>query len=369
MANAVLTIDLAAIVANWRLLRDRAAPAECAAVVKADGYGLGAPQVTEALAAAGCKTFYVAQLEEGMALRRQFRHLEIALFDGAAAGAEGEIVKARLVPVLNSLEQIERWAAWTRAQGKPPPPAMMHIDTGLNRLGLPARELEALAARPHLLAAIDLRLVMSHLIAADMAESPLNARQLALFATLRRRLPAAPAALSASSGIFQGAAYHLDQVRPGAALYGVAPRPDGPNPMAPVIELRARILQTRDVDSPQTVGYGATHSVRRPARIATIGVGYADGYLRALGNRGMGFIGGFPAPLVGRVSMDLITLDITDVPRELARSGAMVELIGPHRTIDALAGDAGTIAYEILTSLGHRYQRRYLPAERGPGHV
>lgn len=368
LADAVLTIDLGAIAANWRLLRDRAAPADCAAVVKADGYGLGAAQVTGALAAAGCRLFYVAQLEEGLLLRQRFPKLEIALLDGVVAGAEGEVAKARLVPVLNSLEQIERWTAWTRTHGQGPLPAMIHIDTGLNRLGLSAGEVESLAARPQLLAGIGLRATLSHLVASDVESSPLNRRQLALFHQLRRRLPPAPAGIAASSGIFLGADFHLDQVRPGAALYGVAPFAEQLNPMAQVVELHGKILQTRDVDSLGTVGYGATHSVRRPSRIATIGVGYADGYLRALGNRSMGFIGDYPAPLVGRVSMDLITLDITDLPAELARPGASVELIGPHRSIDALAADAGTIGYEMLTSLGRRYHRRYIGAESEPVH-
>jgi alanine racemase len=191
----------------------------------------------------------------------------------------------------------------------------------------------------------------------------MNEQQRALFGHLRRPLPPAPASLAASSGIFLGAPYHLDLVRPGAALYGIAPFEGQPNPLAQPAMLAAKILQIRDVDTPGTVGYGATHSVHRPSRIATLGVGYADGYLRALGNRSVGFIGGYPAPLVGRVSMDLITLDITDLPAPLAHPGAWVELIGPHRSVDALAADAGTIGYEILTSLGPRYHRRYIEAK------
>ncbi|HLI12432.1 MAG TPA: alanine racemase [Alphaproteobacteria bacterium] len=363
-AVAELTIDLAAVLGNWRKLREMVHPAECAAVVKADAYGLGADKVAPALAAAGCRLFYVARLSEGIALRKALPNGEIAVFDGVVEGSEASFAAHRLIPVLNSLEQIERWAAFARARG--PQPAMLHLDSGMNRLGLPRQEVAILAADPDRLRGLALRAVISHLACADTADHELNAAQLARFASLRRGLPSAPASLAASSGIFLGKPYHLDQARPGAALYGVCPLSGAPNPMAQVVELNCKILQVRDVDSPQTVGYGATHLVRRPSRIATVGVGYADGYFRALGNRSRGFIGDYPAPLVGRVSMDLVTLDVTDVPAALLRPDARVELIGPHRTIDQVAADAGTIGYEVLTNLGtgRRLARRYLDIDR-----
>ena len=359
-ADAVLTIDLAAVVANWGKLRRMVEPASCAAVVKADAYGLGADRVAPALAAAGCHGFYVAQLDEGTALRRLVPEAEIAVFDGVLPGTEAEFAQHRLVPVLNSLEQIERWAALAR--GDRDLPAILHIDTGLNRLGLGPGDVDRLAAQPQRLAGLALRAVISHLACADQPADPMNAAQLESFGRLRAKLPRARASIASSSAIFLGPAFHLDEVRPGAALYGIQPLPNEPNPMAQVIELHAQILQVRDVDSAMTVGYGATHRVRRSSRIATIGVGYADGYFRALSNRSLGFIGDHPAPLVGRVSMDLITLDVTDVPAALACPGACVELIGPHRKVDHIAADAGTIGYEILTSLdaGRRFHRRYL---------
>lgn len=365
LADAVLTIDLAAIAANWQKLQHLAAPAECAAVVKADAYGLGAAAVAPVLEQAGCRTFYVAQLEEGIALRKLLPRAAIAVFDGPIRGAEPAFAEHGLVPVLNSLEQIGRWSAFAR-KGRARP-AVLHLDTGLNRLGIPEAELEALAAEPARLAGFDVRAVISHLACADEPEHPMNAQQLACFERLRRRLPACRAGLAASSGIFLGAPFHLDEVRPGAALYGQPPVASEPNPMAQVVALHAQILQVHGVDTPRTVGYGASHTVRRPSLIATVGVGYADGYFRALSNNSVAFIGNHPAPLVGRVSMDLITLDVSDVPAERVHPGAWVELVGPHRPIERIARDAGTIGYEILTNLcpNKRFRRRYLGADAG----
>lgn len=360
LADAVLTIDLTAITANWRKLKRMAEPAECAAVVKADAYGLGADAVARALEEAGCRSFYVAQLDEGIALRRVLPSAEIVVCDGVVRGAEAEFVEHCLIPVLNSLDQIDRWAA--HAHGQNELPAILHIDTGMNRLGLGKAEVERLVALPERLKGMDLHLVISHLARADEPDEPMNTGQLEYFNRLRALLPPCRAGLAASSGIFLGSEYHLDQVRPGAALWGIAPFPGKRNPMNQVLELHAQIIQVRDVDSLQTVGYGATHRLRRPSRIATVGVGYADGYLRALSNRSLGFIGDHPAPLVGRVSMDLITLDVTDVPAALVYPGARVELLGRHCNLDQLAANAGTNGYEIVTSLGRsrRFHRRYL---------
>jgi alanine racemase len=364
-ADAILTVDLAAIAANWRKLRDVAGSAECAAVVKADAYGLGMGMVAPALEDAGCRTFYVAQLGEGISLRAILPNANIAVFEGVVAGAEAAFAEHRLIPVLNSLDQIERWSgAAARAQRKLP--AILHIDTGLNRLGLPSDEVDRLAGSPDRLAGFDLLTAISHLACSDEQNNPMNARQLEHFNRMRAQLPPARAGIAASSGIFLSASYHLDQVRPGAALYGVAPQPGEANPMAQVAQLHAKILQVRDVDSTMTVGYGAGYRARRPSRIATVGVGYADGYFRSLGGSGEGYIGDHPAPVVGRISMDLITVDVTDVPAERACPGASVELLGPHRTVDLLASQAGTIGYEVLTSLGagRRIGRRYVGGTR-----
>lgn len=356
-AGAVLTIDLGAIAANYNRLRDRLGGARCAGVVKADAYGLGMARVAPVLARAGCTTFFVATLDEGLALRRVVPGAEIVVLDGALPGTEVEFAEHRLTPALNDLGQIERWAAFARKRGELD--AILHLDTGMCRLGLPPTEVDRLAAEPDRLDGLALHLVMSHLACAEESDNPMNAAQLAEFNLRRGMLPAAPASFANSSGIFLGAEYHFDVARPGIALYGVNPTPGMPNPMAEVVRLQGKILQLRDVDSPQTVGYGASHRVAAPGRIATVPVGYADGYLRSLSNNGFAAIGDVRVPVVGRVSMDLITLDVTNLRQEQARPGMIVDLIGGPCPIDEVAERAGTIGYEILTSLGPRYLRRY----------
>ena len=359
---AVLTVDLSAIAANYRLLRERAGKAECAGVVKADAYGLGAAEVSPALARAGCLSFFVAQLSEGAALRRVLpKAALIYVLNGLMEQERGVYEAERLTPVLNDLGQVERWSEFCRARGRPLA-AALHIDTGMNRLGLPPDELDRLAQEPQRLAGIDLEFVMSHLACADEPAHPLNRKQLIAFRSALKRLPPVRASLAASSGVFLPREFHFDLVRPGVALYGGNPLPGAPNPMAQTVQLHGKILQVRDVDRGETVGYGATHRFARPRRIATVGVGYADGFLRSLSNRGCAVLGGAPAPIVGRVSMDLITVDVSAAPETIAQPGEMVELIGPHRTIDDVAEEAGTVAYEILTSLGPRYARRYIGA-------
>jgi len=350
-ATALLTIDLDAVVANWRLLAERAGAAECAAVVKADSYGLGADRIAPALAAAGCTTFFVATVDEGIDLRRRLAEARIFVLSGPMPGSEGAFTAHRLIPVLNSLDQIGRWRG----------AAALHFDTGMTRLGLPAAEAEQLAGRPELLAGIEPVLAISHLACADDRDSGLNRAQREIFADRAGWLPGAvPRSLAASSGIFLGPDYHLGMVRQGAALYGLNPTPGRPNPMAPVVRLEAKILQVRDVDTPLTVGYGATHRVACKGRLATVAVGYADGWLRSLGNRGHGVIGGERVPVVGRISMDLTTFDVSRAPADAVRPGGVIELIGPGHDVDAAAAEAGTIGYEILTSLGRRYTRRYV---------
>ena len=358
-AGAVLTIDLNAIVANWRLLKSMLAGAECAAVVKADAYGLGAGRVAPALARAGCKTFFVAHVGEGMALRRVLPEAVIHVLNGPLPGSESALVEHRLAPVLNSLDDIAAWGNLARAR-RVPLVADLHIDTGMARLGLPPIEMETLIREPGRLDGITLAYLMSHLACADEPEHPLNRQQLTDFQRAHEAFAGAKASFANSSGIFLGPEYHFDLARPGVALYGAEPRPGEPNPMAQVVRLQGKILQVRDVDRPQTVGYGATHRVMRRGRVATVGVGYADGYLRSLSNSGSGYMGDTRVPIVGRVSMDLITLDVSDVPDATARPGALVDLIGPHNPIDSVAAEAGTIGYEILTGLGSRYYRVYL---------
>ena len=357
-ANALLTVNLDAIRTNYRALVARIGRARAAAVVKADAYGLGMAPVARALAGAGCVRFFVADLGEAMALRAELDAVEIYVLDGPVAGAEAPFANHRLVPVLNGLDQIDLWAAFARASGYRP--AVIHTDTGMARLGLSATDVAALAGAPRRLAEIEIVYVMSHLACAEIADHPMNRAQLDAFAALRRRLPPAPASLANSSGVFLGSEYHFDLVRLGAALHGLAPVAEAPNPMAQVLELKGKILQLRDVDTPQTVGYGASHRVTGPSRIATVAIGYADGYPRSLGNRGSVYCGDTRVPVVGRISMDLITVDVTGLAEAEIRPGAFVELIGPHHSPDALAAEAGTIGYEILTRIGRRVARRYI---------
>ena len=375
-AAAILFIDLGAIVANWRLLRDRlGAGASLGAAVKANAYGLGAREVTAALAAAGCRSFFVATLDEGIEVRAVLaaggaaaNAAAVYVLNGPPPSADEALIAHRLTPVLNSLGDIEGWSAAGRRRAERLP-AALHIDTGMARLGLPPDELALLCHDPGRLAGIAPVLVMSHLACADQPEHPLNEAQRAAFGRALDALqpvlaPARPpASLANSAGIFLGLPYHFDLARPGAALYGIQPQAGDATPMRSVVSLRARILQVRTLAPPQSVGYGATYAVERPSRIATVAVGYADGYLRSLSNRGRATLGAFEVPLVGRVSMDLITLDVSTVPAEIACPGAFVELIGAAQPVDAVAARAGTIGYEILTALGSRYARVYRATE------
>lgn len=356
-AGAVLTIDLAAIVENWRRLNARLRPgARSMAVIKADAYGLGAAQVGSALARAGCTRFAVASLDEGIALRDALPEAEILVFAGPFARTEDDYEANRLWPVLNSPEQIARWSAYADRVGHKLP-AVVHVDTGLSRLGLSADEARAFAIDRRAHDAFDLMLVMSHLAIAEEPEHPLNKTQLNRFAAIRRLFPDTPASLSASAGLFLGPEWQADWVRPGAALYGVNPTPYQPTPMVQVIDLKARIVQVRDIDQGESVGYGATWRAPGRTRLAVVAAGYADGLLRSLSNRGSAMVGESRVPLVGRVSMDLIVFDVGAVPEFMVHPGGFVTLIGAGNDIDQVADAAGTNGYEMLTSLGQRYHR------------
>jgi alanine racemase len=349
-APAVLTIDLGAIVANWRSLH-RPGGAAVAAVIKADAYGLGAGPVSQALYAAGCRHFFVAWLQEALTIRSSVPGAMVAVLGGLIPGTEQTCAERGVTPVLGTLEEVDRWGALG--------PAILHVDTGMSRLGLSAADVDVLAADPARLLC-PLSYVMSHLVSSEVASDPLNAAQLARFETVRTQLPAAAASLANSSGIFLGPAYAFDLVRPGAALYGINPTPDAPNPMRPVVRLSIRVLSVRDVRAGETVGYNATWTARRPSRIATAALGYADGFLRSLSGRAVASFDGTQVPLVGRISMDLTTFDVTDFPA--IQPGCWLDVLGSGLSADDLAVAAGTNGYEILTSLGPRYQRVYLPA-------
>jgi len=362
-ARAVLTVDLAALRANWARLNQASGRAECAGVIKADAYGLGLAPIARALTREGCKTFFVATVDEGRAVREVQPGATIYVLDGLLPGAEAYYAGFDLRPVLASLAEVRDWAAFCRARGRRMA-AAIHIDTGLNRLGMPEPELDQLAASPDLLAAFETTLIVSHLACADNPDDPMNERQRLRFEALRAKLPPAPASLANSGGVFLGPRYHFDLVRPGIALYGGRAHEGKPNPMQTVVRLAAKILQVRELRPGDSIGYGATYKVQAPARIATVAVGYADGFLRALsvatGEAGpIGYIGDYPVPIVGRVSMDFITADVTGVPAELARRGAWVEVMGQRVTVDDLTDRAGTIGYELLSRLGQRVYRVY----------
>jgi alanine racemase len=373
-ATGVLTIDLDAIVANWRKLEKTAVPAECAGVIKADAYGCGAGPVARALAGAGCKTFFVATLDEARVVREALSSETlpsegtklpppaIYVLDGFFQNSGDAYARIDARPVIGELNELAEWDVFCRRSGWTGG-AAVHIDTGMNRLGLTITEAQGIVPRIN---AGDhgITLVMSHLACAETLNHPLNGKQLAAFREIASLYSGVPAALSNSSGIFLGAQFQFDMVRPGAALYGVNPTPEADNPMQPVAELKARIVQIRNVERGEGVGYGGTWTARRPTRLAIVSAGYADGYFRAAsandGTRGAEVVvAGKRCPIAGRISMDLIAVDITDLPNNAVRRGHMVTLIGEGITVDELAHHFGTIGYEVLTSLGRRYARVY----------
>lgn len=359
---ACLTVRLGAIAANYRTCQRRAGPAAVAGVVKADAYGLGMARAAIALLGAGCDTFFVARLEEGIALRPVARAARIFVLDGAQNDAIPALIAHRLTPVLNSLSEISAWSAAAK-KANTTFDAAIHVDTGMNRLGLPHYELSTLSAEAkERLAPLRVVLTMSHLACADDSRTKMNSQQLTRFRETLAMLPPSPASLAATGGILLGKDYAFDMVRAGVGLYGGNPHPAQPNPFAVAAILKARILQLRRVDRGQSVGYGATYAIERPSTLATIAAGYADGLMRAMGNRGQGAIAGLRAPFAGRVSMDLITLDVTDIPVTAISVGADVELLGDMISLEEVAAFAGSANYEVLTSLAKRIPRRYVEA-------
>ena len=353
-----LTIRLGAVVENYRRCAHLAGQAAIAPTVKADAYGLGALPIAGALSAAGADTFFVARLEEGIALRGQLPKARIFVLDGAEPDWVGALRSYALTPVLNSLEQITAWSAAAPARTRLD--AAIHIDTGMSRLGLVAGDVSVLAAEgAKRLERLRPVLVMSHLACADESESPMNALQLARFRAALAMLPPAPASLAASAGLFLGRDYLFDIVRPGLSLLGGNPQAaHAHNPFAVATRLGARVMQLRRIDKGQSVGYGATFRSAHPTVLATVALGYADGLMRAIGNRGAGAIDGMLVPVVGRVSMDVTVLDFG--PHSTARIGDEVEFFGDHISLAAHADAAQTNAYEILTRIGQRVKRCYV---------
>lgn len=363
-ASGLLTIDLGALRDNYLALARRAAPARAAAVVKADAYGLGADRVVPVLREAGCRDFFVAHFSEALKIRPLIG-LQSRLFvlNGLLPGDERTCADAGIVPVLNGMEQVALWKAEARRRGAVLP-AALQIDTGMARLGLSPEETKALAADPDGLDGIRLEIVMSHLACADEAENPANAGQLAAMQAGAALFPETPVCFANSGGLFLTPDYRGALCRPGIALYGGVPQNGLENPGKPVVKLEVAVVQTRSVPAGTAIGYGGSLIAEKPMRLAVISAGYADGLPRSLSNRGAAWYDGVRLPIAGRVSMDSIILDITALPEGALTLGSMVELIGEQQTLEQIAADAGTIAYEILTSLGRRYRRVY----RQPAH-
>ncbi len=357
-----LTIDLGALTANYQQLSVRAGSAVTGAVVKADAYGLGAIQVSAALYAAGCRHFFVAQAREAFDLRPHLpTDAALYVLNGLPEGCEATCADQDILPVLNSPQQIALWVGVAKTRGVRLP-AVVQFDTGMARLGLSPEETRILAAAPESLSTLDVKFIMSHLACADTPEDIANADQLAHMQEISALFPGVPVSFANSGGIFLGPDFLHQLIRPGVALYGGAPNDSGLNPMRPVVSLHVAVLQTRTVPKGTQIGYGGTYTAERDMRLATISAGYADGLPRALSPRGAAWFGDVRLPIVGRISMDSLMLDISALPHDLS-AGSFVEMIGPHQSIDAIAADAGTISYEILTALGRRFYREYVGSE------
>lgn len=361
-AGGILTVDLAAIAANWNALAGMTVPVECAAVVKGDGYGCGLEPVTRTLYRAGCRTFFVADIAEGRRVRAVASDAAIYVLNGVMPGSAQAFAADYLRPVISSTTELAEWDAFVATRNWRGGGAL-HVDTGMNRLGITVDEAVAIAPRlqseNH-----GFTLLMSHLACAEIPGHPMNDRQIRLFREVRMLYRGVASSLANSSGIFLGGTAYCDLVRPGVALYGVNPTPAKKNPMRPVVELKARIIQVRTINRGDTVGYGAAFTATRPSRIAIVAVGYADGFLRsAAAARGKPaaevVVAGKRCPVAGRVSMDVLAVDVTDLSDGAVRRGDFATLIGGRLSVDDLAAGMGTIGYEVLTHLGRRYHRVY----------
>jgi alanine racemase len=360
LAGAILTIDLAALQSNFRFLAEKVSSrALCAAAIKGEAYGLGMEAVAMALKKAGCRHYFVSRPTEGQELRTILREGLIYVLDGFYPEQAEFYLRNRLMPVLASLEEAKEWARVSNGNR-----CVIHVDTGINRLGFSYSEFAELCADRDLQKKCNILTLMSHLACSDEPEHPLNEKQRDLFSAYRKMLPDALGSLANSSGIFLGADYAHDLVRAGVALYGGNPLPGKPNPMKTVVTLQLKVMQTRFVKQGDTIGYSATWAAPRDSRIAILGAGYRDGIPRKLSSSvsngpAQVFIAGRRVPIVGRVSMDMMAIDVTDIPEHETPRGTLAEIFGPNISVDEAAGFAGTISYELLTHLGNRYARHY----------
>jgi alanine racemase len=346
--SATLEVDLSALRANYHRLRTRHAKHAVAAVVKADAYGLGVAMVSRTLWDEGCQEFFVATLEEGITLRAALPDARIGVFSGVQAGEEKAFALHALMPVLNSPEMVARWkGAGHKAQ-------VVHVDTGMTRLGLTTTQTRELA--PAL--AGDSPLVISHLACANTPQHEKNAEQLSRFAEALAFFPSSRASLANSAGVFLPSEFHFDVARPGCALYGINPA-EGDNPMQHVATLSAPVIQMRTLDRDETVGYGATYAAPKGSHIAVVALGYADGFFRSLGGVAFAYLAGVRVPVVGRVSMDMVALDASALSEAQLAAATRAQFINAQQTVDAVADMAGTIGYEVFTRIGNRVQRLY----------
>lgn len=362
-ASSILSIDLDALAENYNIYKSKISPDCCiAGVVKANAYGLGLEAVVGRLAAEKCPQFFVATVEEALNFRKFNASSPIAVLGGLFMGTEDVYVAQNITPVLNSPDDIAHWKKMA-VDNHQKLPAFIHFDTGMNRLGLSAAETESLLNDPILLEGIDVQMIMSHFVAADdwaIAEHKnLTKMQADKFSKIATHFPKAKKSLANSSGVFCDTAYHYDMVRPGYAMYGGNPTPHTTNPMKPVVSLHTRILQIRHCKKGESIGYSATHKFEKDTLTATVALGYADGFLRSNSSRATLYYKGQACPVLGRVSMDLVTLDLSGIKQSSPAQGDAIEVLGVNQTIDDLAAAAGTIGYEILTSLGARYRKEY----------
>lgn len=372
-ASGLIVIDLDALAGNWRALHDLVSPSRCGAVVKANAYGLGARHVIPALANAGCTEFFVATIAEAREARTLAPDATLYLLDGILPGTAEDIAKLNACPIISTLEEAREWSALaqTIANNNQLPCALM-LDTGLNRLGFSKSSIDELLADAATIHRLDIKLIMSHMACADEPDHPMNEQQRTRFESLRHRLPSAPASLAASDGLMLGDTYHYDLVRPGYALYGGQAFKGATTPVAPVVTAFARVLQVHDAAKDDTVGYSASYKLDRDSRIAVLALGYADGIARTASTTNQAdtcgnttpsaAFNGRKAPFLGRISMDLITVDVTDLTDLDIKRGDWAEIIGPTISLEDAGAAAQTIGYEMLTRLGTRFHRTYVGA-------
>lgn len=350
----ILTVNLSAIRTNYNMLKARHAAGNIASVVKADAYGLGAKEVANALWQEGCRNFFVATLEEAIELRASLPDGFIGVFLGLFSGEEVEYAKYNITPTLNDVSQVESFLKSDSFANDTQ--MVIHVDTGMTRLGLSESELAKVSLK---LKTLHPKLLISHLACANTAQHPKNEEQLSRFRTALAYLDNAQASLANSAGVFLPQEYHFDMARTGCALYGINPA-GGKNPMQQVVNLSAPIVQIRILDRDETIGYDATAKMKKSSHLAIAGLGYADGYSRLLGNIGHAYIAGYKVPVTGRVSMDLVALDVSDIPENILANINSAEFINNQQTVDDIAEACSTIGYEILTRIGNRVKREYI---------